>query len=292
MGIMYLADTKVRDFSADEVEAALVLATMVGATIESDRARGELSRALARSRPEPGIQVETARPLGEGARGLARELSNVFAIILGMSRLLLARAHDTSLTDGLSSLEEAAWRGTGVVDRLTELASPVSVETVGLATHRAPASAGDAADPHGEAGATPPIPPAPAAAPAADVASILVLEDEEPVRSQLVSTLVQAGYRVEAAADGALGQARLEGGSFDVVLTSLALPQRSGLAIARSVKRLHPRTPVVLVTGWGHVLDPERLREHGVDLILVKPLRVERVLAVVRDALRLRSSPA
>jgi DNA-binding response OmpR family regulator len=57
------------------------------------------------------------------------------------------------------------------------------------------------------------------------------------------------------------------------------------------VKRLRPGTPVVLITGWGHLLDPEKLREAGVDLMLVKPFRLERVLAVLADALRLRPSP-
>ena len=71
------------------------------------------------------------------------------------------------------------------------------------------------------------------------------------------------------------------------MLADLALPERSGLAVARSVKRASPRTRVVLITGWAHLLDPERLREHGVDLMLVKPFRAERAIAVVSEALRL-----
>ena len=47
---------------------------------------------------------------------------------------------------------------------------------------------------------------------------------------------------------------------------------------------------VILITGWGHLLDPEKLREAGVDLMLVKPFRLERVLTVLADALRLRPS--
>ena len=47
-------------------------------------------------------------------------------------------------------------------------------------------------------------------------------------------------------------------------------------------------TPVVLITGWGRLVDPVRLRESGVDLMLVKPFRLERVIAIVGDALRLR----
>ena len=121
-------------------------------------------------------------------------------------------------------------------------------------------------------------------------ASILVLEDEEPVRAMLVQALTEAGHDVHAAADGPAGLSKIEQGCFDVVLTDLALPQRSGLAVARSVKRASPQTRVVLITGWGHLLDPERLREHGVDLILVKPFRAERAIAVVGEALRLRAS--
>jgi len=128
----------------------------------------------------------------------------------------------------------------------------------------------------------------PAAGP--EVVSILVLEDEEQIRTMLVEALTTVGHRVESASDGLQGLARFQGGQFDVVLTDLSLPECSGLDVARSVKRLRPETPVVLITGWGHLLDPERLRESGVDLMLVKPFRLERVLSVLGDALRLRPS--
>jgi CheY-like chemotaxis protein len=119
-------------------------------------------------------------------------------------------------------------------------------------------------------------------------ASILVLEDEEQIRSMLVDALSEAGYRVESATDGLTGLAHFQGGEFDVVLTDLSLPECSGLDVARVVKGLRPETPVVLITGWGHLLDPLRLRESGVDLMLVKPFRIERVTSIVADALRLR----
>ena len=128
----------------------------------------------------------------------------------------------------------------------------------------------------------------PAAAAAASGASILVLEDEEHIRTMLVEALSVAGHRVESASDGLKGLASFQAGTFDVVLTDLSLPECSGLDVARSVKRMRPETPVVLITGWGHLLDPERLRESGVDLMLVKPFRLERVLSVLGDALRLR----
>lgn len=119
-------------------------------------------------------------------------------------------------------------------------------------------------------------------------ARILVLEDEPQIREMLVDALRRAGHRVEFAADGLAGLARFQGGEFDVVLTDLSLPERSGLDVARAVKRMRAGTPVVLITGWGHLLDPTLLSESGVDLTLVKPFRLERVLSILDDALRLR----
>jgi CheY-like chemotaxis protein/anti-sigma regulatory factor (Ser/Thr protein kinase) len=145
----------------------------------------------------------------------------------------------------------------------------------------APARAAGGVD-VGDSAASPPAEP--------ERISILVVEDEEQIRTMLVDALTAAGHRVESATDGLSGLGRFQGGRFDIVLTDLSLPECSGLDVARSVKRLRPETPVVLITGWGHLLDPERLRESGVDLMLVKPFRLERILSVLSDALRLRPS--
>ena len=62
----------------------------------------------------------------------------------------------------------------------------------------------------------------------------------------------------------------------------------SGLDVARSVKSLRAETPVVLITGWGRLVDPVRLPDSGVDLMLVKPFRLERVVSIVAAAPRPR----
>jgi CheY-like chemotaxis protein len=121
--------------------------------------------------------------------------------------------------------------------------------------------------------------------------SVLVVEDEEPIRRTVLETLSGEGHIVDSAGDGLNGLARFQRGQFDLVLTDLSLPECSGLDVARSVKRMRPGTPVILMTGWGHQLDSARLRDSGVDLMLVKPFRIERLLATVQEALRLRPSP-
>jgi signal transduction histidine kinase len=121
-GVLYLADTEARDFSPDELAAARTVAAMMAAAVENARWGAELAHASAAV--EHAAQVDKAAMLGQMAAGLARELNNVFATILGKSRLLVARAQDEALRDGLALLEEAAWRGADLVHRLVVLAAP------------------------------------------------------------------------------------------------------------------------------------------------------------------------
>jgi CheY-like chemotaxis protein len=118
-------------------------------------------------------------------------------------------------------------------------------------------------------------------------ATILVIEDEDRLRRMLLDILTGAGHTTEGAQDGLDGLARFQGGRFDLVITDLSMPECSGLEVARGVKQISPGTPVVLITGWGDLLDPLRIEEAGVDLMIVKPFRVDRVLTVVGDALKL-----
>ena len=134
--------------------------------------------------------------------------------------------------------------------------------------------------------------PVPASVPADEIAPgaarILVIEDEEHIRRALVEILGRAGHAVETARDGLEGLARFQSGRYDVVITDLSMPERSGLEVASAVKQMAPGTPVILITGWGDLLDPARISESGVDLTVVKPFQNDWVLSAVADALRLR----
>ncbi len=123
-------------------------------------------------------------------------------------------------------------------------------------------------------------------------ASVLVIEDEDHLREMLIQILVTAGHSVEAAPDGLSGLARFQKGRFEVVFTDLSMPELSGLEVAQSIKKMNPTVPVILLTGWGDQVDPIRVRDSGVDLIVAKPFRVERVLSALGDALALRSLSA
>jgi signal transduction histidine kinase len=454
LGVLVLADVVPREFSPEDVALGGVLAALVGATIASHRMADDLRAALLRmsSAQERLVQAERAHALGGMAAGLARELSQVFALIVGKSQWLLGRAQDEAAREALAALEEAAWQGADVVRRLEGLgdAAPgdaeptdvsaavrealaqlraragsegddlaLRVDTVlaldptppvavpaaalreavlsllvnavdamptggrlsvtarerdggaelvvadtgegiadevrvrifdpffttrasdrlglgltvvhGLVNRHAgridvasrvgvgtivtvwlppsgrrpapPAAVRTPASDNGSAGPAEPAAraarPAPGAtarqaageagaqSPSAGGPAILVLDGEEVSRASIVEALGAAGYRVVSGPDAPTGIALLQTARPDLVLAALALPHGSGLGVARAAKRANPHAAVVLMAGWRHVLDPERLRGQGVDLLLVKPFRTDRLLAVVGEALRL-----
>ena len=497
LGLLALGDGEPREFSTEEVEMALTLATAAAVTLDARAELHGLRTAVREQGPRltRQVEVEQARVLTTLGAGLTRELSGVFALLLGRSQLLLARAQDESLREGLSVLEEAAWRGTDVVQRLLGLAEvdrmpatpcdlgaiaqealafarprigssasriemvadlPPTASVVGSAialreavaalvlnameamagggtvtvtardveggVELVVADAGEgiapealprvfdpffttrpghlglgltvvravivraggrvdvesrargtavtiwlpvaeeaeivAADPPAPAGlrpgppaparpvAPPPVqerpasnappeppargesagpvaatngsalaarrvepavsangapaataaptsvspPPPPPVAPVPRVGSVLIVEEEDGIRAAVSEALAEAGHHIESAIDAGAALDRLARGGVDVVVTDLALRDRSGLQLAAAVKERCPRAAVVLLTGWGRRLHEGRVRGAGVDVMVIKPVQPDRVRAAVAEALRLHPS--
>jgi CheY-like chemotaxis protein len=110
---------------------------------------------------------------------------------------------------------------------------------------------------------------------------VLIIDDEPLVRDTLGEILRQQHHDVVAADDGISGLARFREGTFDVVMTDLAMPGMSGWQVARAVKETRPQVQVVLVTGWGVEVKADELQSHGVDRVMTKPFRFEEVQEVV-----------
>lgn len=130
--------------------------------------------------------------------------------------------------------------------------------------------------------------PQPKLPPAAKPGRILIIDDDGMVRELLSEILQRAGHSVVQAAGGKEGFRLFRQGAFDLVLTDLGMPECSGWDVAAGIKRLAPKTPVALVTGWGLTLDRGKLKETGVDLVLNKPFQYTDVMALVAEAMELR----
>jgi CheY-like chemotaxis protein len=113
--------------------------------------------------------------------------------------------------------------------------------------------------------------------------TILIIDDDERVRSLLRDILLYGGYQVVEASDGKSGTNYIEqGGLVDMVMTDLGMPGMNGWEVVRWIKKREPKIPVALVTGWGVRLDEDKIRESGVDWIIAKPFQVHEILETVQ----------
>lgn len=90
--------------------------------------------------------------------------------------------------------------------------------------------------------------------------TILVVDDEETVRGYIRRILGMRGFQVLEAADGldALRQIQSPGTTVDLLLTDIRMPRMDGIELAHAVTSLHPRMPVLYISGYPFDIEQER----------------------------------
>jgi len=118
--------------------------------------------------------------------------------------------------------------------------------------------------------------------------TILVIEDENPLRELMREILSKSGYKVLEARDGMLGVEEYERSwqSIDLVLSDIGLPRLSGEGVLKRLEEINPEVKLIFCTGF---LDGERRAEllrRGAIEVIHKPYRVSEILSSVRRAMR------
>lgn len=120
---------------------------------------------------------------------------------------------------------------------------------------------------------------------------ILVVDDEESVRTLVGKALVDAKYEVDTAADGSAALDQLRAADYDLLITDLKMPGMDGLTVIREVRRHQTDLPIVIITGYSTEASAIEALNLGVTGYLTKPFRLPRILAVTARALG-ESAPA
>ena len=118
--------------------------------------------------------------------------------------------------------------------------------------------------------------------------NILIIEDEEDVRILLSDILTSNGHKVTVASDGKEGIKIFKKRNFDMIFTDLGMPGMSGWEVASSIKRLDSEVIVAIITGWDIQLHRDELKNNGVDLFVNKPFRVDQILKLTQEAMKIK----
>lgn len=114
---------------------------------------------------------------------------------------------------------------------------------------------------------------------------VLVVDDEPSARKLLCLILTPPAFNCITASNGEDALDNLRRGRFDAVISDLHMPGINGLDLLAEVRRLYPRTAILVTTGVDDVDTGVQAMRRGADDYLVKPLRESIVLASLESAL-------
>ena len=114
---------------------------------------------------------------------------------------------------------------------------------------------------------------------------VLIIDDEEAIRSSLRMILEYAGYDCLTAANGAAGLKIAQKESPDLVVLDIKMPQLDGLEVLKQLKADEGSPPVVMLSGHGTVKTAVEATKLGAFDFIEKPPETDRLLLVVRNAL-------
>ncbi len=114
---------------------------------------------------------------------------------------------------------------------------------------------------------------------------ILAIDDQTVILDLITAMCQNLGYQVDIADSGEKGLEMALAGSYQLILTDLAMPGISGLDVAREIRLKTPNIPIVLITGWEVNLSEEQLSEAGISKVLYKPFRIEQLIEIMHSYL-------
>ncbi len=116
---------------------------------------------------------------------------------------------------------------------------------------------------------------------------VLFIDDEEAIVEMGREMLEQLGYAVTAKTNSkeALAMMRTEPGRYDLIITDQTMPGITGIELAKEAMLVRPDLPIILCTGFSHLVDAASAHAAGVRAFVMKPLTKAELAKTIRDVL-------
>lgn len=115
---------------------------------------------------------------------------------------------------------------------------------------------------------------------------LLIVDDDPEIMDLLEFDLIQSGYTVDTATDGAMGLSKALNNTYDLIILDVMMPKMNGYDVCKNIRKTNRDIPIVLLTAKGTIDDKIAGFNHGADDYLVKPFDIQELLVRVRALLR------
>lgn len=119
----------------------------------------------------------------------------------------------------------------------------------------------------------------------ADKSRILVVDDEDALRTVLSNELTSEGYDVNTASNGDEAISTIQKKLFDLVLLDIKMPGLTGFEVLKFVKEKHPKTKVVMLTGFADLKNAIESKKLGAEDFVSKPYDLVDLLTTIERVL-------
>ncbi|MDH5458424.1 MAG: response regulator transcription factor [Nitrospinota bacterium] len=116
--------------------------------------------------------------------------------------------------------------------------------------------------------------------------SILLIDDEEILLEAVSDDLRESGYEVTTAISGEEGLKSFETLQHDLVITDLKMENMDGLEVSRKVKELNPKTPIMILTGYGSMETAIEALRMDLDDYILKPVNRDDLFEKINQCLK------
>jgi len=117
------------------------------------------------------------------------------------------------------------------------------------------------------------------------MAKILIIDDEEKIRSSLKSALERRDHEIVTAANFDEGS-KLSRAPFDLIFLDIQLPDGNGVELLKEIRLLHPNRAVVMISGHGDIETAVTAIKEGAFDFIEKPLSLDRVMITISNAVK------
>ena len=116
-------------------------------------------------------------------------------------------------------------------------------------------------------------------------AYILVVDDEDDLRTLLNDVVTGAGYHVTTAEDGQDAIEKIQDTTFDLALLDIQMPNASGIEVLKYLGEHSPTTKAIMLTGYADLKYAMEAREYGAREFLSKPFKLEEIVRTIERVL-------
>ena len=115
--------------------------------------------------------------------------------------------------------------------------------------------------------------------------TVLIVDDEDMLRSGLVRAFKNKGYNVLDSSNAKDALALVKGQVVDLVISDICMPEENGVTLLEKIRSEHPAIPVVIfITGFSDFTS-EQCVEKGAKAVFTKPFRIKELVQSVSESL-------